>query len=163
MDHLKRHQLISAKSSNNITRRVLHRLGQAGSRHAGGKARSQVFVLAWRFAGLVLIQRKHALVTTRNYRYVATQAISACSLAAGGRSSIRAGRGPVIAALPLIALVARMRAECGCWRISSVPHTKRTAPGAGACCGLLRRQPVDGAARNRRAYCVARGAMTPLS
>jgi hypothetical protein len=135
MDHLKRRQLISAKSSNNITRRVLHRLGHACSRHAGDKrgARSS----SWRgaFAGLALIQRdmywsRPGLIATS-----ATRVISACS----GRRWVgalvfRAGRGLVIAALPLIPLVARMRAEGGCWRISSVPHPKRTAPEASACC-----------------------------
>jgi protein-S-isoprenylcysteine O-methyltransferase Ste14 len=71
-----------------------------------------VFVLGRRFSGLVAIQKDHTLVTTGIYRHIRNPSyLGLLTGALGWALVFRAGAGVLIAALLLIPLVARMRAE----------------------------------------------------
>jgi protein-S-isoprenylcysteine O-methyltransferase Ste14 len=71
-----------------------------------------VFVLGRRFSGLVAIQRDHTLVTTGIYRHVRNPSYLGLLVSSLGWALIfRSVLGILIAALLLIPLVARMRAE----------------------------------------------------
>ncbi len=78
----------------------------------GGLRLWPVFVLGKRFSGLVAIQRNHSLVTTGIYRHVRNPSYLGMLVGAlGWALAFRSAIGVLIAALLLIPLLARMRAE----------------------------------------------------
>jgi protein-S-isoprenylcysteine O-methyltransferase Ste14 len=71
-----------------------------------------VFVLGRRFSGFVALQRDHKLVTSSIYRYVRNPSYLGLLIGSFGWALVfRSGVGLIIAALLVIPLVPRMRAE----------------------------------------------------
>jgi protein-S-isoprenylcysteine O-methyltransferase Ste14 len=105
---------------------------------AGGALRLwPVFVLGRRFSGLVAIQPGHALVTTGPYRFIRHPSYLGLLMGAvGWVLAFRSGIGLLLAALNLIPLIARIRAEeallhseFGAAYESYRGHTSRLIPG----------------------------------
>ena len=80
---------------------------------AGGVLRIwPVFVLGERFSGLVAIQRGHTLVTGGPYRFIRHPSyLGLIVMALGWALAFRSGAGVLLAAITLVPLVARIRAE----------------------------------------------------
>ena len=71
-----------------------------------------VFVLGWRFSGLVAIQRDHTLVTTGIYRHIRNPSYLGLLIASFGWALVfRSFVGILIASLLLVPLLARIRSE----------------------------------------------------
>src|SRR5262249_52075209 len=96
-----------------------------------------VFVLGNRFSGLVAIQPGHALVTNGPYRIIRHPSYLGLMIGSFGWAlAFRSGIGVLLAALYLVRLIARIRAEeallrsqCGEAYEGYRSHTYRLIPG----------------------------------